>query len=176
MIGMKISGGPQFAKALQALPFEKSRGLLVKILKHAAEPVRERMEQLAPVEPGKPDLKDAIVVQSVRKIDDGTELEARVLDDSEAAVAIGPSKDAFYGIFQEYGVAPHGTHPGNRPQPFARPAWDEQQLTALKIVQDDIWAHLRNTAVRSPSGRGESFSGTTASSSASIGPVSGRNL
>ena len=107
MFSAKIEGGAKFAKTLEALPFAKQRGVLTKMLKKAAEPIRERMEVLAPREPGKPDLADNIVIQSVSKIDDGTEMEARSLDDSEAAVAIGPSKDAFYGSFQEFGTAPH---------------------------------------------------------------------
>jgi HK97 gp10 family phage protein len=151
---MKLEGGQQFAKALEALPFTKQRGVLTKMLKKAAEPVRARMEALAPREPGKPDLADNMKIQSVSKIDDGSELEARSLDDSEAAVAIGPSKDSFYGSFQEFGTAPHGKHPGHPPQPFARPAFDETQDEVLRSLQDDIWAHLRNTAQRSPSGRG----------------------
>ena len=154
MIGMKISGGPQFAKALQALPFNKQRGVLTAMLKKAAEPTRQRMEDLAPREAGKPDLADHILIQSVRSIDDGTELEARPLNDSEAAVAIGPAKSAFYGSFQEFGTVPHGEHPGHAPQPFARPAWDETQQTALRSIQEDIWARLRQTAERSASGRG----------------------
>ncbi len=151
---MKIEGGQKFAKSLESLPFSKQRGVLVGMLKKAAQPVAERMKELAPVEPGKPDLKDSMVVKSVSKIDDGSELEARSLDDSEAAVAIGPSKDAFYGYFQEFGTAPHGTHPGHPPQAFARPAFDQTQDAVLRAIQDDIWAHLRNTAERSTGGRG----------------------
>jgi HK97 gp10 family phage protein len=154
MIGMKISGGPQFAKALQALPFNKQRGVLVSMLKKAGEPIRERMEELAPREPGKPDLADSMVIQSVRSIEEVDELDVRKLDDSEAAVAIGPTKAAFYGHMVEFGTAPHGNHPGTSPQPFARPAFDETQNAVLRSIQEDIWARLRQTAERSASGRG----------------------
>jgi HK97 gp10 family phage protein len=150
---MKLEGGQQFAKALEALPFTKQRGVLTKMLKKAAEPMRQRMEDKAPREPGKPDLADNMIIQSVSKIDDGSELEARSLEDSEVAVAVGPSKDSWYAHFPEFGTAPHGNHPGTPPQPYARPAFDETQDDVLRSLQDDIWAHLRNTAERSPGGR-----------------------
>jgi HK97 gp10 family phage protein len=154
MIGMKIEGGAKFAKALEALPFEKQRGVLVAMLKKAAVPVKDRMGDLAPRAPGHPDMADSMTIQSVRSIDDGTELEARGLEDSEAAVAVGPSKDAFYAYFQEFGTAPHGNHPGHPPQAFARPAFDDTVDGALRSIQDDIWARLRDAAGgRSTTGR-----------------------
>lgn len=152
---MKLDGGAQFAKVLESLPFSAQRGVLNAILKKAGVPVKARMEELAPKgDPHPVNISDSIVVRSVSKIDDGSELEARSLDDSEAAVAIGPTKDAFYAHFQEFGTAPHGNHPGNPPQPFARPAFDQTQDAVLRSIQDDIWARLRDAAGgRSTTGR-----------------------
>jgi HK97 gp10 family phage protein len=153
-----IQGHDLFNKAMRGLDPAEARGVRVKILKHAAEPIAERMAALAPNEPGKPDLKDNIKIQAVRSVDDPDFGGTMALDEDAAAVAIGPSKDAFYGFFQEFGTAPHqqgaGEHPGHPAQPFARPAFDEKVGEALRIAADDIWAHIRNHVSRSVTGRG----------------------
>lgn len=155
-VHLQVQGIEALKKALSALAFDDARHVKEGILKHAAEPMADRMGELAPWEPGRPDLKDSIRVQVVRSFQDA-EIGQIDLADDEAAVAVGPSKDAFYGYFQEYGVPPHGTHPGNPPQPFARPAFDETSDTALKIVADDSWAYVRKTLDRMPSSGGRNL-------------------
>ena len=154
MASQPLQGAAQFAKTMRDLDPSKVRGLKLRILKRAAAPMATRMGELAPWEPGKPDLRDSIQVQSVRSVDDPEFGGKMALAEGDAAVAVGPSKDAFYGFFQEFGVAPHGKHPGHSAQPFARPAFDETVDAALRVIQDDIWAHLRDTATRSGTGRG----------------------
>ena len=147
MISMKLEGGARLAQNLSKLGFTEQRGVLVKILKHGAEPMAARMEQLAPVEEGKPDLRDHISISSTSKVAGPETLGSRRLNEGEAAVAVGPEKAFFYGLFQEFGTVRHGA------QPFMRPAFDEKSGEALKLIQEDIWAHLRAQAERSTSGR-----------------------
>jgi HK97 gp10 family phage protein len=155
-MGVAFTGGSRFAQALQALDPSKARAAVLRILRHAAEPIRERMVELAPVEPGKPDLRDSIVVSSAGLEDEdfGGRKDTGVFD-----VAVGPTTRAFYGHMVEFGTAPHrlkgGQHPGAPAQPFARPAFDENVDRSIQIIQEDIWDYLRKmSAGQSSSGRG----------------------
>lgn len=152
---LKMQGGEQLARTLRGLDPSESRGVKVAMLKKAAEPIRQRMEELVVIGDIPPHIVDAIVVQAVTKVDDEDFGGTVDIGEHAAAVAIGPSKDAFYGHFIEYGTAPHDNHPGTPAKPFARPAFDEMKGEALKSLQDDIWARIRNSASRSTTGRGE---------------------
>lgn len=144
MFSMKVEGGAEFAKAIRELSPSRERGLLNKMLLKAAEPIRSRAEELAPVEAGKPDLRDNILAKAVsdKEIADPEAMGKRLREDTESVVAVGPAKDSFYGFFQEYGTAKHGA------QPFMRPAFDEKGPQALTIFQQDIWAWLRQRSER----------------------------
>lgn len=158
MVSMKLQGGPQLAAALAALDLRAQRSQLKRILVDAGEPMRARMAELAPTEPGAPDLSDHIVIASTTRVADTPGLESRRRDEGEAAVAIGPEKTFFYGLFQEYGVVGHqlgrGEHPGHRPHPFMRPAFDERQPATLRLVQEGIWRLLTTLGRRAGAGRG----------------------
>jgi HK97 gp10 family phage protein len=145
-----LTGLEQFQKTMRSLDPSEARGVKRKMLMTAAAPMRARIEQLAPVEEGKPDLKDTISVQAVSKIDD-PDIGTIKLQDDESAVAVGPSKAGFYGFFQEFGVAPHGEHPGHPAQPFVRPGFDETVGRAVAILRDEVLKYMRS---RSTSGRG----------------------
>lgn len=149
-----MSGGPQLAKALRDLDPAKARGVRLHILKTAAAPMRDRMEELAPLGEIAPHIKDRIGVSAVRKIQDPDFVEPLELADDAAAVAIGPGKAAFYGAMLEFGTAPHGNHPGTPAQPFVRPGFDETVDQSLRLMADEVNAFLRKTAGRSVTGRG----------------------
>jgi HK97 gp10 family phage protein len=55
---------------------------------------------------------------------------------TQTAVAVGPTKDYFYGYFQEFGTAHHGA------QPWARPGFDEGKDEALAIIGREAWAAI----------------------------------
>jgi HK97 gp10 family phage protein len=59
-------------------------------------------------------------------------------DEFQAAVAVGPSKLAFYGIFQEYGTVEHPA------QAFGRPAFDGSRDEALQILGEGLWQLLED--------------------------------
>jgi len=54
--------------------------------------------------------------------------------DTEAAIAVGPRQDFFYGIFLEYGTVKMSA------LPFMRPAFDSTRDEALTILKDELWA------------------------------------
>lgn len=127
MFSMKIHGGEELSRRLDALPQAFSRRVLLAALRAGGEPMRVAVAQKAPREPGAPDLADNINIAAVRK-----------REGEPPTVAIGPaSKFFFYDLFQERGTVRH------RAQPFYRPAFDTKAPEALGIVGQELWKALR---------------------------------
>jgi HK97 gp10 family phage protein len=125
----RFAGGREMAKFLTDLPARTSVTIQRQALRAAAEPMRDDMARLAPHEPGAPDLKESMTVSNVRSGTD--EIYA-----SEVAVAVGPAKNRYYGVFQEFGTVHHGA------QPFARPAFDLNVTKSLSILASFMWAAI----------------------------------
>lgn len=142
--GFNFSGGPQFGKTLQGLVLSKQRSVKLKMLLKAGEPIKDTAEHLVAIGEEAPHLVDHILMAPVTRVADEEFGGRRKLDPDEAVVAIGPWRPGFYSFWLEFGTAPHGTHPGTPAQPFMRPAWDQHRVAALKSVQEDIWAWIRN--------------------------------
>lgn len=133
---------------LAALPPALSKPILQRSLKKAGEPIRVRMSQNAPRRPPAPDLADNIGISVTSKVD------GERISDTSAAVAIGPTKDFFYGRFLELGTV-------KRPaRPFARPAFDAGSPEAMTILAAELWNELRKAAAK---GFGASFTGSVPS-------------
>lgn len=147
MISIKIEGGAQLSRILSNLDPGKQRGVLAKMLVEAAEPIRKRMSELAPREPGPPDIADHMVVSPASKIQSPETIGTRSRNEGEAAIAVGPEKGFAYAIPLEFGHVSGPTFVTARP--FARPAFDERHLDALKVMQEEIWAYLREQSARS---------------------------
>lgn len=150
MFTMRFEGGEELGRTLNALPAKLSYRVLIEGLKEAGEPMRQRMGQLAPREPGAPDLADNMGISVASRIGSTEGGRWRAREEGEAAVAVGPTKHFFYGIFQEYGTSRHGA------QPFARPAFDSEAPKALGIMGRIFWTVLAskgiNRAIRTTSG------------------------
>jgi HK97 gp10 family phage protein len=139
VIGLKLEGSKELQKALESLPNRVSRSVQREALRSAGEPIRALAAALAPREPGAPDLADNIVMSNARP------------EDGSVAIAIGPAKKFFYGIFQEHGTSRHGA------QPFMRPAFDSEGGRALRAISQELWrALVKRGAV---GGRGSSSGG-----------------
>lgn len=134
---VKFEGGEELAKTLNALPMELTRRVVLDALVLAAEPMRRSAGQKAPREPGAPDLADNIGISVSDRIGSTEGGSWRGRDDQEHAVAVGPTKGFFYGLFQEYGTVRHGA------QPFMRPAFDSEADGALNILADELWWAIR---------------------------------
>jgi hypothetical protein len=63
-------------------------------------------------------------------------VNGEALGETAAAAAVGPSKDTFWGLFQEYGTVRHGA------QPFARPGFDATYEESLTIFKNEMWAEI----------------------------------
>lgn len=145
---MQFTGGKELAATLRALPDAVERKMILEALEEAAEPMRARAAQLAPRAPGAPDLADNIGISVANRLGDvgGGRWQAR--HDEEHAVAVGPTKNFFYGIFQEYGTSRH------RAQPFLRPAFDSEAPRALTSFAAALWKAIKGSRGVSTSGRG----------------------
>jgi len=127
MISVKLEGASQLLAKLNEMSRPASRQAQREMLRNAAEPIRQEMSVLAPWEPGKPDLRDSMVISN-----------ALGQDSQEVAVAVGPHRGGWYGSQQEFGNSRHAA------QPFARPAFDKRAPDALDILADEIWFSIRH--------------------------------
>lgn len=130
--------------SLAKLPTAVNRTVQVAALKAGAEPMRADAESRAPYDPegGAPHLKSEIVIAVP------TESQLAATGNETAVVWVGPTKRAFWGLFQEFGYGPGPA------QPFMRPAFDTQQRTAFGIIQARLWASIRAVV-----GRGHATTG-----------------
>ena len=124
-IGLSVQGGEQLTRALLELPNRVRRQQLLKVLREAAEPIRDRAIGLAPRDPHLPDphLRDVMAIQAL----------PMGQYDAEAAVAVGPSTRTFWGLFVEFGYGPNHTA-----RPFMRPAFDYGTTKALSYLGEAL--------------------------------------
>lgn len=121
MISLKFEGGAELQQALGQLSDRVSKKVQLEALTFAADLPRRRMQELVHVEPGKPDIKDHMVITPVR---------------GEVAVSVGPAKASFYGSFLEFGTRHAEAFP------FARPAFDQTWQKSLELISQDLWAAM----------------------------------
>jgi HK97 gp10 family phage protein len=131
MITLQTTGGPELLAALNQLSARVSKSVQLEALREGAAPIQRAMSALAPYEPGKPDLRDNILVAN-----------SRGRDRQETAVAVGPSRLAFYGSFFEFGTSKLPA------RPFMRPAFDENWQKSLKLIADDLWLSIAARGVQ----------------------------
>lgn len=147
-------------------------------LRKAAEPMRAKAEQYAPVgETGQ--LSDSIKISTRAVGEVGRAAYAATMretgGDRDAAVAamrtarrefkgmnppailyMGPTRNAWYAHFVEFGTRPHinggmfagSEHPGTSPDPFMRPAFDSEAQGTIDRLKPLIWEEIQRHAVR----------------------------
>lgn len=144
-ITIKVSGTDDVVRALQSLGIDVANGLEA-ICDAGAAVVQDAIKANAPGE---------IAAEVVRE----TTTKSR----KRVTVSTGPSKDAFYARFLEYGVSPHKitatnakaliigadlfrksvNHPGHAAQPFVRPAFDGTKDQAEDKIAGEIRQKVR---------------------------------
>lgn len=144
-VTVKVSGADEAARALRKLGIDVADGL--EAICHAgAAVVEDAIAAKAPGDIAK-EIGRATDVKSKRRI----------------RVVTGPSKDAFYARFLEYGVTPHSitlrqaqalrlgpdlfrrsvNHPGHAARPFMRPAFDGSRDRAQGEIAGAIRKKVR---------------------------------
>jgi HK97 gp10 family phage protein len=130
---MRVDGGKELAQALRGLSTRVSRSVQREALRDVAEPLATTMTRLAPRSDTAPHMADTITVSNAR----GETATA-------VAVAVGPSKEGWYGSFAELGTSREA------PRPFARPALDQQADGLLRDVARRLWTALAGRGVQRP--------------------------
>lgn len=150
-------------------------------LKKGGEPIAQSMRQKAPRDDGqlqdnitvsakiKNEAGKAAFAQAMRQ-SGGLDKETAVAAMRDARRAakgtvppvfmyVGPTVKAPHAHLVEFGTAPHvlggrfegAMHPGTAPQPFARPAWDEQKEAALQRIGEELGNEIMKNARRAAS-------------------------
>lgn len=135
IVKMAFEGGEELARTLNALPAAFSRKVVLDALHEGAEPIRDTAATLAPRDKG--ELADHMTISTTNRLGSTAGGRWQERDETNHAVAVGPSKDEYYGLFQEYGTVHHSAHA------FLRPAFDQQGQHALTIIGDALWWALR---------------------------------
>ena len=133
---MVIEGFDEMDAALEELTKVTAKNAMVRTLKKAAQPIKERAQQLAP----------KLTFALEESTSAGTKLTprqaaiARKAGKGFAEVYVGTKDPA--AVPQEFGTvkAP--------PQPFMRPAWDMEVGNAMTIIKSDLKEELNRTAER----------------------------
>lgn len=144
-VTVNISGLKELEKELDNLSKAAGKGVLRRALKKAAQPTADLASTLAPRDTGR--LAGSIIV--------GTKLDGRqakihkkMFRDDRAAVEmfVGPSyilgDGGRHGHLLEFGTYKMS------PQPFMRPAWDQDKRAMLDRLSDELWAELEKSIAR----------------------------
>lgn len=156
-MGVKVSleGLSDLTAALQALPTATQRNVVTRVLLEAAAPIQEAAQQLAPSRPASaPD--EYYHVNGAKRlrrpgtlkvlVQEGTKLtrnQARLVRNAGkhfVEVYVG-TRDPI-GRLQEFGTA------HSPPDPFLRPAWEENKLAALETIKRRLGEEIHKAADR----------------------------
>ena len=173
----RLEGFPDLERALQQIERRSTQVAVTRrALQKAAEPMREKAAQYAPINRG--DLTAGIKI-SVRATGEvgraAYAAEMRQSGDKVAALGamkaarsafrasnppavlyMGPIRALFYAKFVEFGTKPHtaggkfegAQHPGSAPDPFLRPAFDAEAERTVERLAPLIWAEIKKAAAR----------------------------
>lgn len=155
---IKLEGFADLDKALQELTKAGGKGVLRRSLKKAAEPMADLARSLAPDAPatGGFDLKASIKYGTVLSRSQKKAHRRMFRDDKasvEGFVGAGPLPQA---VAQEFGTSPFinkgqfaGTeNPGVAPQPFLRPAWDQDKMALLDRLGKEMALEVEKSVKR----------------------------
>lgn len=160
-----VTGLRELDKALGDLTKATARNVLRRALTKAAQPIKESAEAKLPspgrtgvgnlrrsgirITPKRPggDVGKAAFADALRaggsRADAVSEMRAARASDPAAfaTIYIGPGRDPA-AMMQEFGTV---NHP---PQPYMRPAFDAEAMTALKIIRTEIGTEIEKSAAR----------------------------
>lgn len=159
---IKVDGLKELEDALLELPKATQGNVLKRAASTAGAMFAEYASALAPRRKGK--LATEIKVAKPKIINPGTAAFGAAMREgftrAEAASAaraanqaaggegravitsVGPTKAAYWGLFQEFGTR---NHP---PKPFMRPTWDALQDSMLQTIAQTLWDEISKAAAR----------------------------
>jgi len=159
----KIEGLRELDEALKDLPKAAGKNVIRRALTRAAQPIHDQAKAMAPYKRGH--LKKGMAISRV-KFSSGTagkrafaeamakgasrkeageaarEANSAASDDvTSGIIVVGPGRHP-QAIFQEFGTAHHA------PQPFMRPAWEENKMKAMHTIKDILRDEIDKTVAR----------------------------
>jgi len=157
---VKVEGLKEIQAALQELPKATAKNIMKRVLLKRAEPIVQAAKQNVPVLSG--ELRDSIVASTkstggsagkkafaqamasgaTSKQAGAAAREANRATSGSIFVYIGPSKLGYYGMFQEFGTK------DIPPQPWLRPAWDQNKDGVLTGIASDMWVEIEKAVER----------------------------
>lgn len=140
-VTVKIEGLRELEQNLNRLSKTTGRAVLRRTLKTAAEPLAELARGLAPDDPNTDhdDLVESITVST--KLSKTARRRHRKLKGNDAAEMFVGTNDVA-GSKQEFGTV---NHP---PQPFLRPAWEQDQDALLGRIKDELGKEIDKAVAR----------------------------
>lgn len=171
MATVQLAGLDDLQAALLDLSKTTAKNVLLQTAIEALTPMAELAAELAPDDPhtGAPDLKTSIQVGTKRS---GKAIELTESGPATVRVYMGPTKDGYpEAMVQEFGAKPHDEfpkvkpelvfklgqtlhgatvvhHPGNRPHPYMRPAYERLKESTLTSVAGILGGRIKAAADR----------------------------
>lgn len=158
-VTMQLEGFSELEKELENLSKSMGKGVLRRSLKKSAGPMVDLIKSKAPH--GRGALSNSVAVST--KLDPRQRAQHRKMfrdDRASIEMFIGPSYNigdgGRHGHLVEFGTKPHvnggkfaGTlHPGTPPQPFMRPAWEQDKVAMLDRLGKELWRELEKSLTR----------------------------
>jgi HK97 gp10 family phage protein len=138
---MKVEGFKELEAELEKLSKAAGKGVLRRALKKAAQPMADLAQSLAPV--GETRTLSSSVTVSTRLSKRQASMHRKMFSSDRASVEMfvgaGPYASAHT---QEFGTVHHG------PQPFMRPAWDQDKNAMLARLKAELWSEVQKTVAR----------------------------
>lgn len=143
MASRDVTGLRDLERVLLNLPRSTAKGVVRRAMRKSAEPLRERAARLAPDNPYTPplDLNTSIAIGNSYR--GGGRGGARREGPREVTIYIGPTREGYpQAIMMEFGTFK------DRPQPYMRPAWEDEQMPMLERFADLMGSELDKTIAR----------------------------
>lgn len=121
-----IVGLDELERKFKALGYTVQVATLRKALRAAGTAIRDEASRLAPKDTG------ALSQNMTMRLKD--------VDINSGQIDIGPSKDEFYGLFQELGTA------FLSPQPFLNPAFESKREEAINAMKEKLRTEIERVA------------------------------
>jgi len=160
---IRIEGLKELDEALKELPKATGKNVIRRALNTAADPFVSQAKAMAPVrkgflkrgitksrvrfssgDAGKLAFREALAKGASRK-EAGEAAHAANSDSAGEAtsglIIIGPGRHP-QAIFQEFGTSHHPPHP------FMRPTWEENKMSAIDVIREELWSEIKKAADR----------------------------
>ena len=137
-MAIKMEGWKELDRALGELPKATARNVLRRVLKNAAEPIKEAMEAKAPRRTG----FTAASIEISNTLNPAQRRDARRGNDKAFAEVYIGSRRGSAAVFEEFGTIHQPAHP------YMRPAFEANSDQALNTISTELGTEIEKAAAR----------------------------